>query len=239
VGFLNRRVADLVLPQTVRVDPAGQVVYVQRALATFASPLDLRRFPGDAQDLRVQLVSYRYSPGELALRVDRTVTGSLEAFSVTGWQLGLGAADVASFVLPGADLARAGITFRLRAQRETNYYILTMFIPMVLIALMGWCVFWIDPSLLPSQIAVSTASVFTLIAFRFSISFSLPKISYLTVADQFMLAITLLVFTALGQAVLTGRLAKSGKAALARSLDRGGRWIYFAALASLCWWVLA
>lgn len=239
VGFLNRRVVDLVLPQTVRVDPAGQFLYVQRALATFAAPLDLRRFPGDAQELEVQLVSYRYTPGELDLRVDRTFTGSLEAFSVTGWQLELGAADAAPFVLPGVDLARAGITFRLRAQREQAYYLLTMFIPLVLIALMAWCVFWIDPSLLPSQIAISTASVFTLIAFRFSVSFSLPRISYLTVADQFMLAITLLVFTALGQAVLTGRLAKSGKETLARSLDRGGRWIYLAALAIVCWWGLA
>jgi hypothetical protein len=56
-------------------------------------------------------------------------------------------------------------------------------------------------------------------------------VSYLTVADQFMLAITLLVFAALGQAVLTGRLAKSGKDAFARLLNRWGRWIYLAALA--------
>ena len=109
-----------------------------------------------------------------------------------------------------------------------------MFIPAVLIALMAWCVFWIDPSLLPSQIAISTASIFTLIAFRFSMNFSLPRVSYLTVGDQFMLAITLLVFAALGQAVLTGRLAKSGKEAVARSLDQWGRWIYLIALAIVC-----
>ncbi len=220
VGFLNRRALDLVLPETVRVDPAGHVVYVQRALATFASPLDLRSFPRDEQQIEVQLVSYRYAAGELDLRVNRTTTGRREAFSITGWQLEIGTAAVTPLVLPGVDLTRAGVTFRLRAQRERNYYLLTMFIPMILIALMAWCVFWIDPSLLPSQIAISTASVFTLIAFRFSINFSLPRVSYLTVADQFMLAITLLVFAALGQAVLTGRLAKSGREAFARSLSR-------------------
>ena len=137
-------------------------------------------------------------------------------------------------VLPGVNLTRAGITFPLRARRERTYYLLTMFIPAVLIALMAWCVFWIDPSLLPSQIAISTASIFTLIAFRFSMNFSLPRVSYLTVGDQFMLAITLLVFAALGQAVLTGRLAKSGKEAVARSLDQWGRWIYLIALAIVC-----
>jgi len=239
VGFLNRRAVDLVLPETVRVDPAGHVVYVQRALATFASPLDLRRFPDDEQELGVQLVSYRHTPEELDLRVDSTTTGRLEAFSITGWQLELGTAAVTPLVLPGVDLTRAGVTFRLRAQRERTYYLLTLFIPLVLIALMAWCVFWIDPSLLPAQIAISTASVFTLIAFRFSVGFSLPRISYLTVADQFMLAITLLVFAALAQTVLTGQLAKSGKEVLARSLDRGGRWIYLAALTMVCWWVLS
>lgn len=75
VGFLNRRAVDLILPETVRVDPAGHVVYVQRALATFASPLDLRRFPRDEQEIGVQMVSYRYTPGELDLRVNRTTTG--------------------------------------------------------------------------------------------------------------------------------------------------------------------
>ena len=74
LGFLNRRAVEWLLPETVRVDPAGQVVYLQRALATFASPLDLRRFPGDEQDLGVQLVSYRYAPTELDLRVDTTLT---------------------------------------------------------------------------------------------------------------------------------------------------------------------
>ena len=239
VGFLNRRAIDVILPEAVSVDPAGHVVYVQRVLATFASPLDLRSFPRDEQEIEVRLVSYRYAPAELDLRVNTTTTGLLDTVSITGWQLELGTSAVTPLVLPGVDLTRAGITFRLRAQRERSYYILTMFMPMVLIALMAWCVFWIDPSLLPSQIAISTASVFTLIAFRFSINFSLPRVSYLTVADQFMLAITLLVFAALGQAVLTGRLAKSGKEALARSLDRWGRWIYLGALAIVCFGTLA
>ncbi len=51
---------------------------------------------------------------------------------------------------------------------------------------------------------------------------------------RFVLAITLLVFAALGQAVVTGRLAKSGKETLARSLDRWGRWVYLVALALVC-----
>ena len=45
--------------------------------------------------------------------------------------------------------------------------------------------------LTPSSLAISTASVFTLIAFRLSLMWSLPKVSYMTTADGFVLAITL------------------------------------------------
>jgi hypothetical protein len=91
---------------------------------------------------------------------------------------------------------------------------------------MAWCVFWIDPQFLPSQIGLSTATVFSLIAFRFSLRAFLPKVDYMTYLDEFVLASTVLVFSALGQAILTGRLAKTGHEALAHRVDVWSRAVY-------------
>jgi hypothetical protein len=110
-----------------------------------------------------------------------------------------------------------------------------MLAPLVLLVLMAWSVFWIDPSLLPSQLAVSTASVFALITFRLSMRDLLPPVHYMTRGDVFLLGCTFLVFSAFGQAVLTGRLAKGGRESLARKLDRWSRWIYLAAFGLLYW----
>ena len=114
--------------------------------------------------------------------------------SVVGWKIGDSESDAEPLEVPGA--TRAGASFQVRAQRETTYYFLTMALPLLLIALMAWTALWIDPSFLPSKVGVSTASVFTLIAFRFSLKLSLPKVSYLTTADWMILAVTLLVFAA-------------------------------------------
>ncbi|TDI46197.1 MAG: hypothetical protein E2P02_05630 [Acidobacteria bacterium] len=97
----------------------------------------------------------------------------------------------------------------------------------------AWSVFWIDPSLLPSQLAVSTAAVFALIAFRLSIGDLLPPVPYMTRGDVFVLGCTLLVFSAFGEAVVTGRLAKGGRENLARKLDRWSRWLYLTAFGLL------
>jgi len=232
VGILNRRSIDALLPETVRVDAAGNVAYTQRLLGRFASPLDLRRFPADEQRLPVRVASYRYGTEEVEFVVDLPRTGRLEEMSVAGWKVGQPELEVLALEVPGN--VRAGAVLNLSVTRETSYYMLTMVVPLVLIALMAWMVFWIDPTLLPPQIAVATASVFSLIAFRLSLSLQLPKVSYLTTADWFILSTTLLVFGALGETVVAGRLAKMDRVELARRIDAVGRWVYLAALILVC-----
>jgi hypothetical protein len=228
VGILNRRDVDLLLPQTVRVDSAGHVVYRQRLFGQFASPLDLHRFPADEQDLAIRGASYRYGPEAVEFVADSARTGRLAKMSVAGWNIGQPAIEVMALEIPGN--VRAGVVLSLKAGRETGYYTLTMVVPLVLIALMAWAVFWIDPTLLPPQVSVATASVFALIAFRFSLSLQLPRVSYLTMADWFVLGMTLLVFGAFGETVLAGRLAKMERVDQARRIDNVGRWVYMGAL---------
>jgi len=231
IGIVNRRGIEFSLPQTARVDSKGNVEATQRLRGQFASLLDLRRFPFDRQELEIQFVSYRYSSDELEIEPARVLWR--EGFTADGWQIGQPVSEVTPLEIPSAT-GRAGLTLRVTAEREKTFYVLTMVLPLTLIALMAWSVFWIDPSLLPSQLAIATASVFTLIAFRLSLKWSLPKVSYLTAADTFVLAVTLLVFAALGETVVAGRFSKSGRDDLARTLDRWARWIYLAALVIIC-----
>lgn len=233
---VNRRELRPALPEVVRIDPAGNVTYEQRLYGTLAARMDLRLFPRDTQVLPVRLASYRYSPDEVAIEVRRFLR--LDEMSLLGWIIEGETSEVEPLVIAGAEREAAGVKIGLLVRREVSYYVWTMGLPLLLICAMAWTVFWIDPSLLPSQLAISTASVFSLIAFRFSIRVSLPKVSYLTRADSFVLVATLLVFGALGHAVITGRLAKTGREDLARTADRWGRRIYVAVLVALILWIL-
>ena len=235
LGILNRRTVQPYLPETARVGAQGDVEYAQRVRGQFASPLDLRRFPFDRQTLELEFFSYRYGPDELEVEELRALRH--ESFSIAGWRVGQPSGEATPLQTPSGD-TRAGLTVRVGAERQRTFYRLTIVLPLVLIALMAWSVFWIDPSLLPSQLAIATASVFTLIAFRLSLMWSLPKVSYLTTADSFVMAVTLLVFAALGETVIAGRISKSGKEDLAQTVDRWARWIYAAALVTICLVVL-
>ena len=121
---------------------------------------------------------------------------------------------------------RPRLTFFIEAERDAQYFLLTLFLPMSLIVFMSWMVFWLQPDIVPSRIAISTASIFSLIAFGFSIRLSLPRISYMTVADVFVIGCTMMVFLALSVAVMGSRLASAGRMDHALRLNAIARWAY-------------
>jgi hypothetical protein len=127
-------------------------------------------------------------------------------------------------------------SYRLPVQRHAEFYLSKVILPLAFIVLMSYLVFYIDPELLPPQVGLSTASVLTLIAFQFSLGYYLPRVAYLTRLDKFLMGSTVMVFTALTLAVLTGALARKGKKDVAGILERRMRWVFPLAFLAVTGW---
>ena len=99
-------------------------------------------------------------------------------------------------------------------------------LPLILIVMMSWVVFWIYPENAASQISALITSMLTLVAYRFAIDSQVPKVSYTTRMDEFIFMSTLLVFIALVQVIVTSTLARSNKVSTARKLDKMSRIVF-------------
>jgi hypothetical protein len=224
--IVNDRGLSARLPLVVNVDGLGNVVYRQRFSGELAVDLDLQDFPFDSQQLPITIISYQYSPDEVRFSTNAIFAVNDEGFSIEGWTFKLLETKFGEFSVPAVGVIRPQMTFILEAQRNAQYYLLTMFLPMSLIVFMSWTAFWIQPNVVPPRIAISTASIFSLIAFGFSIRLSLPRVSYVTRADLFVIGCTLLVFLALGAAVIGSRWASADKLEQAIRLNATARWVY-------------
>jgi gamma-aminobutyric acid receptor subunit beta len=225
VLIVNDRGLKYHLPRIAEVDDDGNVMVRQRVSGKLSSDLAFREFPFDTQLLPVEIISYQYSPEEVVFSTDSMVTG-VEKFAVEGWNLKILEPSFDLFEVPAASATRPQLTVLLEAERLTKYYLLTMFLPMSLIVFMSWTVFWLQPDIVPSRIAISTASIFSLIAFGFSIRLSLPKVSYMTRADLFVMGCTLLVFLALAVAAISSRWVNSDRMERALRANVFMRWTY-------------
>jgi hypothetical protein len=221
------------LPEVATVAADGTAVYRQVMLGSLTQPMNLRRFPFDRETFRIRFVIPGYRPDDLALvpsaaalhaglkeGVGRTPTPTMQDWTITA----VHARAEPYMIAPGELIA--GYTVEFDAARKPNHYLLKVILPLVLIVMMSWLVFWIDATLAASQISVAVTSMLTLIAYRFAIGNDVPKLPYLTLLDAFILLSSILVFLSLIEVMITSALALNNRVATARAIDRHSRWVF-------------
>jgi len=223
--FVNERSVRRMLEEKVSVGEDGTVEYVQRLQGEFTSQLRLRDFPFDEHELSLEVVARGYSPEQVRF-VPEHGKGAVAELTITDWHVGQPSAKVEGRYVEPRDSTVASVSFRTPIKRRLGFYTLKTFLPLTLIVCMSWAVFWIKPGLLPPQIGVSTSAILTLIAFQFSLGYMLPRLSYLTRADRFLIGSTLLVFLAFGEALRTSYLANRDQEDRALRIDRISRVLF-------------
>lgn len=101
-----------------------------------------------------------------------------------------------------------------------------MIVPLVLIVAMSWIVFWIDPKEAGIQVSVAITAMLTMIAYRFAVGSSIPRVDYMTRLDYFILGSTVIIYATLILVVITTSMGKSDKLSEARKLDLRCRWLF-------------
>ena len=222
--ILNQQKLVATFPKAVEISPDGTVTYRQRYWGTFSQPLELDSFPFDKQRLTVILASVGFDMQSVRL-VPAATSGistqlSIPDWDVTGW-------DFVSSSLPMEEkgFQVQGMVFSLDVKRDTNYFKWKVILPLVLIVMMSWMVFWIDPSLVASQISVSVTAMLTMIAYRFALAGFVPKLPFLTTLDLFILVSTVAVFMSMMEVLFTAHLAANDQLKKARLIDHHARWV--------------
>ena len=224
IQILNQQRTVKNFPLSAEVRPDGEVVYRQRLWGGFSQPLELREFPFDSQRLQLTLASVSFGSQTIRLRPSSD-SGISEKLLIPDWQVQQWDFSKKSISLDNELISLPGVVFSLDVKRNTNYFKYKVILPLILIVLMSLLVFWIDPSLVPSQISLAVTAVLTMIAYRFALAGMLPRLPFLTTLDFFVIASTVMVFLAMVEVIYTAHLSTHDKLQKARIIDRKARWI--------------
>jgi Neurotransmitter-gated ion-channel ligand binding domain/Neurotransmitter-gated ion-channel transmembrane region len=182
------------------VSPDGSVNYAERFRSVLSARFQLRRFPFDSQSLPIIIHPF-FSAGKImTLRLrDHHVWAASEfnAYSsLAQWQF--------EAVTPQTGTARAydnseisEVKFEISVMRRSSFYVWKVFVPLLLMVLLSWAVFWIEAGDLSTQVTVAVTTILTVIAFAFAISATMPRVPYLTYIDAFFLQCYVFVFLAM------------------------------------------
>ncbi|MGB8804483.1 MAG: hypothetical protein WCC93_06125 [Chthoniobacterales bacterium] len=228
VGIANETASVIrKFPDWVEVEPDGTLTYRQRYAGAFTQPLRLQSFPFDRQAFRIQLVAVRYRPNEVKFVPDqdwikeglKQAAGIAPSITLPDWRVEKWETKPLTYALtPGLEFS--GYAFEFTASRNVLHYILKVILPLVLIVMMSWSVFWTDPTNSNTQFSIAVTSMLTLIAYRFAVDNQLPRLPYMTRLDVFFLISTLLVFFSLIEVLVTTILDNNQQTARAKRIDR-------------------
>jgi Neurotransmitter-gated ion-channel ligand binding domain/Neurotransmitter-gated ion-channel transmembrane region len=220
--FVNGVVPHSASDTTIRAFPDGTMKYSERSSAELSNLFSLRTFPFDRQTLEILIhptVAEDATVELSELGGGRSISAEPRVYSsLAQWRMQGMAASVEQ--IPGlADESVSEIRFTLSISRRFNFYIWKVFLPLLLMVILSWTVFWIDTSELSSQVTISVTTILTLIAFAFAIQANLPKVPYLTFIDVFFLVCYLFVFFTAIEITVVHRAGRAGHAARAQRLS--------------------
>ena len=194
-------------PNDVALDvkPDGTVQYSERFDVTLSGRFHFSLFPFDSQMLQMIIESFEYDKNQVIFLVDKQQSGwgEDEFLSLSEWQI-LGfsiSTSLREYVPDKTEYSR--VTFGLKVKRNPEFYIWKILLPLLLIDIISWSVFWIDAKKdFGSQIGLGMTSLLTAIAYSFTISSSLPRVAYLTLIDYFILLSYIFIFSLICVVVL-------------------------------------
>jgi hypothetical protein len=216
--------------ESVEIHPDGEVVYRHKVWGHFSQPLELHDFPMDQQNLMIHIIAVGLKEDQVKmvpLVKDKVPTSNIAAsFSIPDFDVQSWKAEPASYVAHKGEAAVAGFQMRITVARRLTYYVLKIVVPLSLIVIMSWLPRWIAPEHIGTNVGISTTSFLTLVAYLFAITVLLPRVSYVTRMDRFILLSTLLVFASLIQTVANIAMIRNDKKPLAERIDRWSRAVY-------------
>ena len=109
--------------------------------------------------------------------------------------------------------------------REYGFYILKVGVPLVLIVVLSWAVFWMKDEPMAGRIRISSTGVLTIVAFQFAVGGNLPRVPYLTLLDRVMIVSFMLIAITVLQSILVAHYEERD-VSRARRIDRVSRWVF-------------
>jgi hypothetical protein len=180
----------------VILNPNNIVTYNERFRAVFSEVMDFKKFPFDTQTFSIQLEAFSYDETKLFFsdaKINKhwEVSGMSEEWEVLNKKI-----HVNSIEYPHLDknkpLVFSRYNLEVRAERKTNYYIWQFILPLILIIILSWTVFWMTG--FSDKLAVGFTLLLTVVAFNFKSATVLPKLPYKTFIESLITLSYLTIF---------------------------------------------
>lgn len=206
--------------------PDGNQILLSKITAVAKTKLDLRWFPFDRQNLKAVFEVLGFDNREVILKAHEAVP--LSDVWLPQWRIAkfdmFTLYRVATHSKNGSEASTFVASFSV--ERISFYIVRLVVLPLLVIVLLSFSVFWMDRLSLGDRINVSFIGILTAVAYQLLMNEIMPRIDYATWIDGFLSVSFLLMVGAAVVNLAVGRLEQDGRVEVAHSIDHVCRWLF-------------
>ena len=224
----------------LRVRPDGTSILVETVNAVAESEFNMKRYPFDEHRLEAIFEVLGFDCDEVVLEAAQDTTPApRHEVTIPQWTV-LGVSVTSrerSAPYAGQRKTSSALTVTVDVRRGSFYVTRLVVIPLMVIVLLSFSVFWMDRSSLGDRISVSFIGILTGVAYQIVMSDNMPRIAYVTLMHGFLNISFLTMCATVVINLVVGSRDKQGKFEVGNRIDRRCRWlfplIYFGLLAAI------
>lgn len=213
----------------LRVKPDGTSTLTETVNAVARVNLDLRRYPFDRQTLEVIFEVLGLDASEVVLETElgqqSPAAGDLP---VPQWTVDRVNSYIREHVSPYAGKTGRSSAFimTMEMHRQPFYMLRLVVLPLAMIVILTWSVFWMDTSALGDRLSISFIGILTAVAYQMVVSGVMPHISQVTLMNAFLNFSFIVMCSTVVINLVVGIMHRQGQTQQAKSIDRRCRWIF-------------
>lgn len=204
--------------------------------------LDLRRFPFDRHRVEMIFEVLGFDASEVVMQVaeDHAILSTdhirVPQWSVEGATLSTRERQASS---AGPRGVASSFVLAVEVDRQSFYVRRLIVLPLILIVLLSFSVFWMDRSSLGDRISVSFIGILAAVTYQTVMGDTLPRISYVTLMHGFLNLSFITMCATVVINLVVGALDKKGRHSAGDRIDRWCRWIFPITYFGLLWLMIA
>jgi hypothetical protein len=227
----------------IKVFPDGRVRFLEERNVTLETPMKLQTFPFDTQTLEARMIAFGSDSGQVLLEVNEEMLGATEEHAMNDDLVNIAqwrllhldmVSKLSNHRYYGKSKPISELVFTITLQRESTSVFWKVILPLTILVLLMWAVFWMEVDNLSDRLNVAFIGILTIVAYQFLIEGSMPRISYFTFTDTVLLYSFLVMCLSVLESLVLTSLCKAGHKSTAERVDHVARWafplIYFLGL---------
>ncbi len=208
----------------LRIFPDGRVLLEQGVTVQVPANLTLLRFPFDSQSFLIRFGSAFWDEKEVDLIQEIASADTIEQAHNEAWKLNYRSFYVSKVALRKNHEKTSVFNFVIYAERNPNYFIWRLLLPLMVIVFLSWNVFWLHED---KALALGNCFLFllTVVTFHETARSMLPVLSYFTFIDAIVFISYAFIIIPTIQVVLSIRLEDRGEHARMDTIRRACKWM--------------